>query len=474
MRRLWASALVATWASVSSRLLTVVLVLPLALHYLNAEELRFWLITNGILFLRILSDAGFSPTVSRLYAYAMGGADISGLGHQTEFQEKTSKSINWGTVDLLNEASQRLFVILAIVYFLILLGVGFWLLPPVVAVLPNENIGWACWAGFLVSQTISFLGGKYTAYLVGTNQIAPDQRLVAIIALVTTAGMVVAMLAGAGLLGLMVVGQLSAISLYVRGRVLVRRLHGGRYRDSLLGKMHADVWEIVWPRAWRSAVGHFLLTGVIQGSGIVFSANAAASTGASYLIAIRVLNVLTQFSDAPFYTKLPEFSRMRSTNANPYELSERARNAMGTGLLLYSVGFLALTFFGKTLLEMVGKDVGLPPTEVWLLLGAATFFYRYGAMHLQLYSTKNNILWHWIAAVTSVVFVSIITMMGGLTAYALSLGMLGAFGIVYAPWSAWLSHKYLAGSALKFERTALALPTVILTLACGFALLTTN
>ncbi|MDC1206872.1 hypothetical protein N8Z81_04810 [Akkermansiaceae bacterium] len=313
-KRVWDSPLATTWAATSAQLASLMLVLPLVLAKFSAEEVRFWLILNSLLIISMLVEVGFSSVFSRLYAFAMAGRKPHELGIQNWDRPNSDANPDWKTLAQLNQAGQRVFFRLGFLYLIILGGIGTWVVQDVVDGLANPQLGWAAWAVMVVVQPIVFVGKKYGCYLSGTGLIAINQRFAALVSFFSAAAMVTALFMGAGIFTVIVIGQLTALAAFFRGRILALKARPGKYLDSLLGStVSSEIWGVAWPSAWKSAIGQISLTGTTHLTVLLFSKGVDPVEGAAYLLTLRLVTTVSQIANAPFYSKLPFLGKLRGT-----------------------------------------------------------------------------------------------------------------------------------------------------------------
>lgn len=451
--RLWNSPLATTWAATIAQIAGLMLVLPLILGKFPAEEVRFWLLLNSLLILSQLVEVGFTVTFGRFYSYAMAGKGVHELGRQGAKANDTKSDPDWKNVELLNGAGQRIFLILALAYFLILATFGTWIVWDVIDGLNYPIYGLIAWAIMVISQPLSFLGKKYVCYLSGTGLVALNQRFTALVSLLSTTIMIIALLLGGGIFIVILVGQLAALGSLFRARYLANSARAGRYEDSWFGEFAPEVWAAAWPSSWKSAIGHLSLNGATHLSIILFSKGVNPVEGASYLLTLRLISTISQISNAPFYSKLPFLGRLRGAGDLP-GLVRLAKRGMSLSMVVFVVGILGLAFAGPSVFEFFKKEVGFPPLDLWLTMGTAFALQRYGAMHLQIYTTTNHVIWHWIGGVTAIPIILVLALLlpiiGGM---ALPIALSLAYGLVYAPWSAVLSLRSIEQRFWKFEKT---------------------
>ena len=77
--------------------------------------------------------------------------------------------------------------------------------------------------------------------------------------------------------------------------------------------------------------------GLVQASGILYAQVGTAASIASYLLALSLIQTVSQFSQAPFYSKLPAFARLFAEGKKS-ELSRSRKKRDG----IYPIGALWL------------------------------------------------------------------------------------------------------------------------------------
>jgi O-antigen/teichoic acid export membrane protein len=135
---------------------------------------------------------------------------------------------------------------------------------------------------------------------------------------------------------------------------------------------------------------------------------------------MRLIMTISQFSQAPFYSKIPLLSRLYA-EGNQDELVRLARRGMGISHWAYVLSFVGLGVFGAPVLRHIGSNASFPSQLLWSLMGFAFFLERYGAMHVQLYTTTNHIIWHIANGVSGVLYIVI------------GAGLFGSIGVLAFP-----------------------------------------
>jgi hypothetical protein len=112
---------------------------------------------------------------------------------------------------------------------------------------------------------------------------------------------------------------------------------------------------------------------------------------------------------------------------------------------------------------LVGSKTPFVAGEVWGMLGLAILFERIGAMHLQLYSTTNHVVWHIANGISGTIMLIVIPI-----AYqwfhimGFPLGILIGYVAFYVPYSMRLSYRAFSLKVGDIDLAASVLPVLIL------------
>ena len=111
---------------------------------------------------------------------------------------------------------------------------------------------------------------------------------------------------------------------------------------------------------------------------------------------------------------------------------------------------------------MLHSNASFVSPSLWMILGLAIFAERYGAMHLQLYSTTNHIVWHVANGVTGIIFlIASLALVGLIGVYAFPISMFISNIGFYAWYSAGFSYRAYDLHFWSFERSTMIRPLCI-------------
>jgi hypothetical protein len=434
--RSWHSPTLTTSGSIAVRLLGLAVLLPLALNRLPVEEANLWFLFSSVLAIQGLIDFGFSATFIRFVAYSRSEnpttLDRPALVPDFGSESSASRAV----ISTMRTVYNRL----GILAFVALAAAGSFAVAGPIGHIDVPKVGWTAWSVIVVAGTIGLRGGMYSAYLQGSENIALFRRWEIVVGLTSTIAACLALFAGAGLLGLVISIQAGIIVNTWINRALAIRVSS---RDQWSHRTVKDklVMDAVWPAAWRSGIGVLISAGVIQATGVLYAQLAAPAESAPYLLALRLINAIRLFSNVPFYTKLPAMAKAYAGGQSK-RLIEITRIGMIRSNWLLTAGVLAISFIGARLLYLVGSKTPFVAAEVWGLLGLAILSERIGAMHLQLYSTTNHVVWHIANGVSGfIMLIAMPIMYKWFNILGFPLSILIGYVMFYIPYSMRLSYR---------------------------------
>jgi hypothetical protein len=460
--RVWRSPTIMTWGSFLTRSLSIVVVLPLILTRLSAEEVAVWYLFRSFITLQLQADLGFSPTFTRVIAFALGGLDdtqLRDLRKPAPVPEGTEP--NWQAVERICGTMRVIYARLTGLATLLLLTVGTLTVARPIGFLLAPSTGWIAWGLVVAASVVILRGHMYSAYLQGLNRVALVRRWEALMNAGMIGTTILVLLLGGGLLGLVAAHQGWMVLNVARNWALARHVVGGRFRKFTDRRVHRRIMEAVWPSAWRSGLGTLIGQAPVQFTGMVYAQIGDAGRVAVYLFSMHLLTAIRNFSMAPFYSKIPKLARRRA-RAELQELIRVSMRGMRLAHWTYVVLFVGAGLSAETIIRLIGSNVDFVPGLLWALFGAAAFVERYGAMHLQLYSTTNHIVWHIANGVTGTVFAVIAAVLfPALDWYGFAVAYLAAYLAFYAPYAARLSYESMKMTFLGFERSVVLGPAAV-------------
>lgn len=448
-----------TWGSFLTRSLSLVVVLPLLLTRLQPAEITLWYLFMSIIGLQSVADAGFTPTFSRIISYVMGGAAIQELKSPKGTDAKNFDTL---TLNKIYSTMRIVYLRLGFVWTLLLVTAGTLSLKKPIDAVHDVDKSWLAWLVIITVSCISFQGQLYSSYLQGTNNIALIRRWETLTTLGGIATSFIVLVNGGGLLALVVANQGWQLINIILSRFLARSVENGILCSFVKEPFNKEIFGAVWPSAWRSGVGVFMSYGLIQASGIVYAQIGDTASVASYLLGLRFIQIVSQFSQAPFYSKIPAFARLYAEGKLD-ELVSSAQRGMRLSYWTYVLCFASLGFIVDPFFRFIGSNAAFPNPLLWSLLGIGFFIERFGAMHIQLYSTTNQIIWHIANGMTGVIYLIVsFGLLHYIGVYAFPAGIIMGYAGFYSWFSAKHSYKAFNIRMFSFERSCIFAPGAVL------------
>jgi hypothetical protein len=405
------------------------LILPLAAQRLGSNEFLLWQLLATVQTLVFMLDLGVTPTFTRMFAYARGGRSVpelsagsaSGALPESQLNVATAAAI-WATLRPVVRLSAASAAILGF-------AVAAIILQPRVVALASPLQGWLALAAVTLTSPLGLLALAYGALAQGLDHVAELRRWEALTGLGALGLQLLALLVDGGLVSLVVAAQIGLAVSFARNVWLVHKVARPVLVASKSITFDRQVWQAVWPATWRSGVGTLCASGFIQATGLICDqwGRNRPEVVSSYLLGLRLITAVSQFSQAPFYSRLPRLTRLFASGDRGV-LVAQAERGMRLSYLAFALGAGLLGLVGPWLTRRLGFQAKFPDPSVWWLLTAAIYTERAGAMHLQLYSLTNRIHWHIAASVSGIIS-------------ALTLaGLLPRWGILAFPAAYWVGN----------------------------------
>jgi len=477
LQRLWTSPTVNTWAAFLARSLNLLLVSALVLPRFSEEETALWQMFASLIQLQLLADFGFNPTMVRLVAYAMGGAETiegtgsgrppAGLEPNWELLKRLAANMRW----LYSRLAWGLVVLFAVAGTLALLRRFDALAHPSLKTLAHSGVhtsvlhAWVAWGYIIFTTWVSFSSNSFAAFLQGTNHVALVRRWESIFGLGSIVSSAIAIWLTKSLLGVVVANQIWFILAAFRNRWLASQVLDGRFADFPEPAHHPDIMKTAWPAAWRSGLGS-LAYGTFQIADLVVGQHRDSSVVASYLMVRRLANTINSASQAPFYSRIPVYARLWAQHKKD-ELVVMVRRNMAFSLWAFVLPFALGVWLIPWGMKLIHSRTAFAGPQIWMAMGVALWFERYGAMHLQLFSVSHKVVSH-IAQIGTAAIFAILAAVGypWLGVIALPLAMWVGNAGFFAGYARMNSGR-LFGLPFPGFDLATALPPLIFLLAAG-------
>ena len=464
VHRAWNSPTLMSWGGLAVRLGSWVLLLPLVLRTFDTPDVAVWLLFGAIVNLQVVGNLGFGQTFMRAIANAEGGSSIAEIRDLRESPRKIQREHqhNAHALERLVGTLQPVYLVLALLWLAVLATAGSASVAKPISSGIDSSQAWIAWFVIVASTGFAVFGNSYASYLLGRNRVALVQRWDMLFAAAGFISAAATVWMGGRLLELTLVQQAWVIAAVLRNRWLCR--NDPAFREGARRPLDREVLATLWPNAWRSGLGVLMSLGVVQASGLVYARLGDAADVASYLLGLRMIQMISQISQAPFYSKIPALARLWA-EGRPEEHLALAARGMRLSHLTFTTGFLVIGLVMDQAMVAIGSSTAFVSWSLWGLLGLAFYAERAGAMHLQLYSTTNHIIWHIANGITGLAMAAIaLALYPQLNITAFPVAMLLSYGLIYCPISYWYSYRSFDIKIRQFDLPITFLP---LSVACA-------
>lgn len=448
--KIFKSSTLMTWFSFSSKALNLLLVLPLILRTFSEKELAVYFLFVTIITTSNIIDFGFKSTFVRVFSYANAGLDsIDVIKTKTKI---SFEGANWGLVERIFSSMKKIYLAISLILVLVLSTIGTYLVTKSINLNDNTTTLWGAWVFVIVTSAIGFYGKIYVCYLEGFNRVALIKKVEGYFSFITVFSKLVVLYFWPTILALIVVEKIWLVINLIRNFYLSKRINDNKISSFKSWGFDVPFLRKLFNLAWKNGVSGILSIGLTNFTGIIYAQLGSTTSVNSYLLSLRVLNLLRDFSKAPFYSKIPLLTKLRAEN-NLEKLVVISKKNMTLSSAILLIGAIVTGAFSREILEFIGSNVQFVEYDLWLLLSIAFFIHRYGGMHMQLYLTTNHIISHIVDMVSALLFVLLtLLLFKTFRLYAFPMAMIGS----YLGFHSWVSAKYslksIKQSFWKFDR----------------------
>jgi O-antigen/teichoic acid export membrane protein len=410
-----------------------ILLLPLLLTKLPTAELAVWWVFCALGNFANLADFGFGQVITRVYSYLWAGAedfDAEGLRPPPQSREP-----NLPRIRQLSETIRSFYLYLSLGASLVLAIVGTLVLLKPSSAVVDHRLAWIAWAGYLLTVTYNLGASRWLLACQGLGKVREMQASYLWSGLAYVAAAAMLLLAGWGLMALVVANLLRAVIIREYCRIVY--YVAVPKEQHIETKPDREMLRRLWPNAAKFGmilVGGFLLA---NGSVLISSHFLGEQITASFGLTAQIGAFLTGFASLWLSVKWPQLTMLR-TQGRLEEMSVLFARRLALTMITFALLAVLVVLAGNQLLQWKGTHTRLLATP------ALTFYFGYLA--IQLFYVQFGCL----AFTENVVPFFKIAIFTGLGMLALSLFMtrtFGLWGMLVAPpiaecvYSAWFTVR---------------------------------
>lgn len=364
-----------------------IIVLPLILKMLSAQELGLWYVFISISSLVLLIDFGFSSTLMRHITYAVSGAtEILETGVPAQILDTP----NYPLVKSIVLASKSIYRLLSRIAALFLVVAGFFYVVGVLKITdPTMIIAWGIYAfGSYLNLMTSF----WIPILKGSGAIKAANKVIIFSKSSYLIFAAIGLALHGGLILLTTAYLLSVIINWIWARHELHVHLGQDYLESLPSDTYAEkqVFKIVWPNAKRMGLVNLGSWFTNKASTLISSYFLGLEITGQLGVTIQLFTVVGNISNLLFNSYLPELASTR-TNKNDARFKQLFARSIVVQWVLTLMGNLSVIFIIPFLLNMIHVSTKLLPFEWLALMGIILFLEQNHSTFASLITLSNRI-----------------------------------------------------------------------------------
>lgn len=378
------------FAATFMRIASGIIVLPLVLRLLPSQEVGLWNIFLAIGSLATLLDFGFSNAFTRNVTYIFSGVKtLQATGFVAV--DEHDKSIDYGLLKSVIAAMRRYYGILAGLFLILFLAASpFYLSAVLKKYTGDANEVWIAWFTYGVLVAYQLYTYYYSSILTGRGLVKRSQQIVIIGQASRIIISVICLLAGFGLMSL-VVGQLTSD---VVNRVLCyRTFYDKGMKQNMKVKCEISVKEVMHimsPNAIKigiTTLGSFFINKVVMFiAPLYLSLSDIASFGTTKQM-IDLIISLGGIWMGTYYPKIISY-RVNNETDNVKRLYIKSKLNLIASFVICGLGLIVA---GPPVLEFIHAKTHLLPTAMIFVFLIISFLDANHGMASTILLTKNEV-----------------------------------------------------------------------------------
>jgi len=345
-------------------------------------------------------DFGFGQTFSRLISQQFL-SNINNTDHLNYTQYNSSKALK---EQLLIYSIKKIYIYLTIIFFLLISIFGTWAVSNPINQLSDTKYAWIAWIVIVFGASILMYLNQFNSISIGLNLIAKKNRYESYILALSFIIQILFALMQINLLYIISVNILSLILVgYINYRLIKAYGFNFNINNKNIDLNFSAFRNAIVKMSMNSGIGIIFQLGLYYFLSI-FIANSYNPNTSSMLLSIhRYIQGISSISRVFFYSKIPLINSS-FINRDMFIFHKIIKRGMFLSNILYIV-FVLITF---KIFHLFNDQNYSYAINYFLILTIATYLERYGAMHLQVYTATNKIIWHKANFVSSIIPVLLI------------------------------------------------------------------
>ena len=394
----------------------------LVLIKFNKEEITLWYLFSAIIGFSHLMDLGFSSTIIRFTSYLRVKED------------------NVFLIIFLFNSFSSIYFILSVLVFLILIVVYFISVSPLELNLINKIELNIAYLSILFFTPIIFFFKKNDSFLKGYNKVALYNNWNSVLYVINALVLITLLLLNCKFYILIIVQQALLFVNSIKNFFLVKKniLEGLSFFQFNWDKN--KLLEI-WKPTWKTALISLSSTGSTSFINIMAPRFFGVEIGGIYLFSMKLIQIINEFSYAPFYSYIPEYISSFKKGFTHTDIKKLEKGLL-TSLLFLGIGIIILDSFVNLTLTYFDNEMEFLSSEIVKFIFISIILERYAGMNSQIIMFDNNIN-HFVAYI-----ISAIILISGIIFFK-------SYGLIIIPLSGITAYLFLNISIAKKSRKVL-------------------
>lgn len=410
-----------------------IIVLPFILHNLSEETMGVWYLFLSVMSLCLLLDFGFSASLSRNISFVFSG--VKELIKDGTPQNSSVHAINYSLLNSLLYTSKKVYGrISIIIVFLLLTGGSLY----IYSIIEDIHVLYI-WLFYACSVSFNYYYNYINVFIRGRGLISLNNRLIIISKSFFLFIVFLLVKMDFGLWALVIANFISTFLFASLGKYY--------FYDAELRKNLATVNErenlfpVIWYNAKKFGFSSFTNYAFSQANillgGILLGVSDVAKLG----LILQISSIIVTICRVYFVSYYPKICSLWVIG-DISQIRKIFVKSQIVGYLFWFLGFIFVTIFGDTCLELIQSQTSLPEKAVIILYA---FFYLMELTHgncSMLISSRNTVPFlraSIFACITSLVLVFVFSKLG-MGLYAFPLSMICA-NLPYNSWK-WTYEAY--------------------------------
>lgn len=379
----------------------------LVLIKFNKEEITLWYLFSAIIGFSHLMDLGFSSTIIRFTSYLRVKEDNAFL------------------IKSLFNSFSSIYFILSVLVFLILIVVYFISVSPLELNLTNKIELNIAYLSILFFTPIIFFSKKNDSFLKGYNKVALYNNWNSVLYVINALVLTTLLLLNCKFYILIIVQQALLFVNSIKNFFLVKKniLEGLSFFQFNWDKN--KLLEI-WKPTWKTALISLSSTGSTSFINIMAPRFFGVEIGGIYLFSMKLIQIINEFSYAPFYSYIPEYISSFKKGFKNTDIKKLEKGLLKS-LLLLVVGIIFLDSLVNLALTFFDIEMKFLSSEIVKFIFISIILERYAGMNSQIIMFDNKVGHFVVYIISAIILISgiiifksyglIIIPLSGITAY---------------------------------------------------------